>query len=49
LAVTTASTNRDAKSYITFLQSQAVEAAIGLQGFALLRQQNEPQHRRSRL
>jgi molybdate transport system substrate-binding protein len=37
LAVTAASTNSAAKSYIAFLQSHAVEATIGLQGFALLR------------
>ena len=40
LAVTAASTNSAAKSYIAFLQSNAVESAIGLQGFALLRQHN---------
>ena len=40
LAATAASTNSAAKSYIAFLQSHAVESAIGLRGFALLRQQN---------
>ena len=37
LAVTAASTNPTAKSYIAFLQSDAVKPALGLQGFALLR------------
>jgi molybdate transport system substrate-binding protein len=37
LAVTAASTNPTAKSYIAFLQSHAVEPAFGLPGFALLR------------
>jgi len=37
LAVTTASTNRDAKSYVAFLRSPEIEAAFGLQGFAVLR------------
>src|SRR5215472_4439252 len=37
LAVTAASTNPAAKSYIAFLQSHEVAPAFGLQGFALLR------------
>jgi molybdate transport system substrate-binding protein len=37
LAVTAASTNPTAKSYIAFLQSDAVKPVLGLQGFALLR------------
>jgi len=37
LAVTAASTNPTAKSYIAFLQSPEVKAAFGLPGFALLR------------
>jgi molybdate transport system substrate-binding protein len=37
LAVTAASTNPAAESFITFLRSHAVEPAFGLQGFALLR------------
>jgi molybdate transport system substrate-binding protein len=37
LAVTAASTNPTAESYITFLQSPAVAAAFGQQGFAVLR------------
>jgi molybdate transport system substrate-binding protein len=37
LAVTAASTNPAAKSYLAFLQSDAVKPALGLQGFALLR------------
>ena len=37
LAVTTASTNPAAKSYIAFLQSDAVKPVLGLQGFVLLR------------
>jgi molybdate transport system substrate-binding protein len=37
LAVTAASTNPTAKSYIAFLQSDAIKPALGLQGFALLR------------
>jgi molybdate transport system substrate-binding protein len=49
LAVTATCTNSTAKSYVAFLQSSAVESAIGSQGFALLRQQNGPQHRQSRL
>src|SRR6516225_9970565 len=36
LAVTAASTNPTAKSYIAFLQSDAIKPALGLQGFALL-------------
>jgi molybdate transport system substrate-binding protein len=49
LAVTAASTNSAAKSYVAFLQSSAIESAIGLRGFALLRQQNGPQLQQSRL
>jgi molybdate transport system substrate-binding protein len=37
LAVTAASANPTAKSYIAFLQSHEVAPAFGLQGFALLR------------
>jgi molybdate transport system substrate-binding protein len=37
LAVTAGSTNPAAKSYIAFLQSDAVKPVLGLQGFALLR------------
>jgi len=37
LAVTAASTNPAAKSYIAFLQSDAVKPVLGLQGFVLLR------------
>jgi molybdate transport system substrate-binding protein len=36
LAVTTASINPDAKSYVAFLRSPEGKAAFGLQGFALL-------------
>ena len=36
MAVTSASTNPDASSYIAFLQSNAVKPAFGLQGFLLL-------------
>jgi molybdate transport system substrate-binding protein len=36
LAVTAASTNSTAESYIAFLRSHAVEPAFGLQGFAML-------------
>jgi molybdate transport system substrate-binding protein len=37
LAVSAASTNPAAKSYIAFLRSEAVKPALGLAGFALLR------------
>jgi molybdate transport system substrate-binding protein len=37
LAVTTASTNPDARFYVAFLRSPEGKAAFGLQGFALLR------------
>jgi len=37
LAVTAASTNPAAKSYIAFLQSPEVKAAFSLPGFVLLR------------
>ena len=37
LAVTTASTNPHGKSYVAYLRSHEIEAAFGLQGFAVLR------------